>query len=165
MLFHGYLRAFVTSCELLCIRYFSTACFARLTPAERLVQKLLNLFMVISFFVSHPLILRASRLTIGSCVNLRILRYETRGKFGEHERDVRVAQGAGESNFSLLTLFMVVSFLCFINSPTRITAFFEADHFKMYELVLKIPNLKYRRTSHVGHSRDTSIQGPEKMST
>ena len=131
MLFHGYLRAFVTSCELLCIRYFSTACFARLTPAERLVQKLLNLFMVISFFVSHQLILRASRLTIGSCVNLRILRYETRGKFGEHERDVRVAQGAGESNFSLLTLFMVVSFLCFINSPTRITAFFEADHFKM----------------------------------
>ena len=30
-------------------------------------------------------------------------RYEARGKFGEHERCVRVARGVAESNFSFLS--------------------------------------------------------------
>ena len=32
-------------------------------------------------------------LTIGSYVSVRLSRYEARGKFGEHERCVRVARG------------------------------------------------------------------------
>ena len=39
-------------------------------------------------------------LTIGSYVSVRSSRYEARGKFGEHERCVRVARGVAESNSS-----------------------------------------------------------------
>ena len=42
-------------------------------------------------------------LTIGSYVSVRSLRYEARGKFGEHERCVRVARGVAESNSSFLS--------------------------------------------------------------
>ena len=42
-------------------------------------------------------------LTIGSYVSLRSSRYEARGKFEEHERQVRVAQGVAESNSSFLS--------------------------------------------------------------
>ena len=42
-------------------------------------------------------------LTIGSYVSVRSSRYEARGKFGEHERCVRVARGVAESNFIVLT--------------------------------------------------------------
>ena len=37
------------------------------------------------------------QLTIGSYVSVRSSRYETRGKFGEHERCVRVAGGVARS--------------------------------------------------------------------
>ena len=36
-------------------------------------------------------------------LSVRMSRYWARGKFGEHERGVRVAQGAAESNSSLLS--------------------------------------------------------------
>ena len=39
-------------------------------------------------------------LTIGSCFSVRISSYDARGKFGEHDRSVRVARGAAESNFT-----------------------------------------------------------------
>ena len=42
-------------------------------------------------------------LTIGSYVSVRSSRYEARGKFGEHERCVRVARGVAESNSSFLS--------------------------------------------------------------
>ena len=42
-------------------------------------------------------------LTISSCISVRMSRYLARGKFGEHERGVRVARGAAESNSSLLS--------------------------------------------------------------
>ena len=42
------------------------------------------------------------KLTISSCVSVRMSRYWARGKFGEHERGVRVARGAAECNSSLL---------------------------------------------------------------
>ena len=42
-------------------------------------------------------------LTISSCVSVRMSRYWARGKFGEHERGVRVARGAAECNSSLLS--------------------------------------------------------------
>ena len=42
-------------------------------------------------------------LTIGSYVSMRSSRYEARGKFGEHERCVRVARGKAESNSSFLS--------------------------------------------------------------
>ena len=41
------------------------------------------------------------KLTIGSYVSVRSSRYEARGKFGEHERCVRVARGVAESNSSV----------------------------------------------------------------
>ena len=40
------------------------------------------------------------QLTIGSYVSVRSLKYEARGKFGEHERCVR---GVAESNSSFLS--------------------------------------------------------------
>ena len=40
-------------------------------------------------------------LTISPCVSVRMSRCWARGKFGEHERGVRVARGAAECNFSL----------------------------------------------------------------
>ena len=43
------------------------------------------------------------QLTISSCVSVRMSRYWARGKFGEHERGVRVARGAAECNSSLLS--------------------------------------------------------------
>ena len=42
-------------------------------------------------------------LTIGLYVGMRSSRYEARGKFEEHERCVRVAQGVAESNSSFLS--------------------------------------------------------------
>ena len=42
------------------------------------------------------------KLTIGSFVSVRSSRYEACGKFGEHERCIRVARGIAESNSSLL---------------------------------------------------------------
>ena len=44
-----------------------------------------------------------NHLTIGSYVSVRSSRYEARGKFGEHERCVRVARGVAESNSSFLS--------------------------------------------------------------
>ena len=43
------------------------------------------------------------QLAIGSYVNVGSSRYEARGKFGEHERCVRVARGVAESNSSFLS--------------------------------------------------------------
>ena len=45
----------------------------------------------------------AHHLTIGSYVSVFSSRYEAHGKFGEHERCVRVAQGVAESNSSFLS--------------------------------------------------------------
>ena len=44
-----------------------------------------------------------SHLTIDPYVSVRSSRYEARGKFGEHERCVRVARGIAESNSSFLS--------------------------------------------------------------
>ena len=41
--------------------------------------------------------------TIGSCASVRSSRYEAGGKFGEHERCVRVARGVADSNSSFLS--------------------------------------------------------------
>ena len=52
--------------------------------------------------VSHPChfvtsyYISALKITIGSSVSVRSSRYEARGKFGEHERCVRVARGVAE---------------------------------------------------------------------
>ena len=45
------------------------------------------------------------KLTISSCVSVRMSRYWARRKFAEHERGIRVARGAAESNSSILVLF------------------------------------------------------------
>ena len=42
------------------------------------------------------------QLTIGSHISVHSSRYEARGKFGEHERCIRVARGIAESNSSFL---------------------------------------------------------------
>ena len=44
-----------------------------------------------------------ANLTIGSYVSMCSSRYEAHGKFGEHERCVRVVQGIAESNSSFLS--------------------------------------------------------------
>ena len=43
------------------------------------------------------------QLTIGSHVSVHSSRYEARGKFGEHERCIRVVWGVAESNSSFLS--------------------------------------------------------------
>ena len=43
------------------------------------------------------------QLTIGSYISVCSLRYEACGKFGEHERCVRVARGVAKSNSSSLS--------------------------------------------------------------
>ena len=42
-------------------------------------------------------------LTIGSYITVHSSRYEAHGKFGEHERCMRVARGIAESNSSFLS--------------------------------------------------------------
>ena len=42
-------------------------------------------------------------LTIGSCLACVYRVMDARGKFGEHERNVRVARGVGKSNFNFLS--------------------------------------------------------------
>ena len=39
-------------------------------------------------------------LTTGSCVSVRIWSYEARGKFGEHEKSLKVSRGVAESNYN-----------------------------------------------------------------
>ena len=46
---------------------------------------------------------KSSQLTIDSYVSVCSSSYEARGKFGEHERCVRVARGVAESNSSFLS--------------------------------------------------------------
>ena len=59
--------------------------------------------------VSHPChfvtsyYISALKITIGSSVSVRSSRYEARGKFGEHERCVRVARTVAESNSNFLS--------------------------------------------------------------
>ena len=65
-------------------------------------------------------------LTIDSYVSVRSSRYEARGKFGEHERYVRVARGVAESNSSFLSAFQTSQFprSVFITLSTRWKIFF-----------------------------------------
>ena len=66
------------------------------------------------------LILRMWHLTIGSYVSVRSSRYEARGKFGEHERCVRVARGVAESNSSFLSALQTSQVL-HISMNTQLT--------------------------------------------
>ena len=59
-------------------------------------------------------------LTIGSYVSMRSLRYEACGKFGEHERRVRVAQGVADSNSSFLSALQTSQVL-HISMNTQLT--------------------------------------------
>ena len=43
------------------------------------------------------------QLTIDSYISVRSSRYEARGKFGEHERCIRVARGIAKSKSSFLS--------------------------------------------------------------
>ena len=67
-----------------------------------LTWKLFSSIVFISFSSGVPWIKGRRNLTIGSYVSVRSSRYEARGKFGEHERCVRVARGVAESNSSFL---------------------------------------------------------------
>ena len=55
-------------------------------------------FLPIDQYIQLPLY-----LTIGSCLACVHRVMDARGKFGEHERSVRVARGAAESNSSFLS--------------------------------------------------------------
>ena len=59
-------------------------------------------------------------LTIGSYISVRSSRYEARGKFGEHERCVRVAWGVAESNSYTLASWVLSKLpKCFISRWTH----------------------------------------------
>ena len=66
--------------------------------------------------VSHPChfvtsyYISALKITIGSSVSVRSSRYEARGKFGEHERCVRVARAVAESNSTFLSALQLQLF-------------------------------------------------------
>ena len=47
--------------------------------------------------------LNCMHFTIGSCARVRLLRYETRGKIGEHETCLRVSRVVIDSNSSLVS--------------------------------------------------------------
>ena len=66
------------------------------------------------------LILRMWHLTIGSYVSVRSSWYEARGKFGEHERCVRVALGYASSNSSFLSALQTSQVL-HISMNTQLT--------------------------------------------
>lgn len=54
----------------------------------------------IAFFISYFAV--ALNINFGLCLSMHMSRYEAPRKLGKQERDVRVAQGAAESNSSLL---------------------------------------------------------------
>ena len=54
----------------------------------------------ISSFISYFAV--ALNINFGLCLSIHMSRYEAPRKLGKQERDVRVAQGAAESNSSLL---------------------------------------------------------------
>ena len=56
-----------------------------------------------SLHVNNREIDQDEQLTIGSCLACVHRVMDARGKFGEHERSVRVARGAAESNSSFLS--------------------------------------------------------------
>ena len=66
------------------------------------------------------MIVVAHQSTIGSYVSVRSSRYEARGKFGEHERCVRVARGVAESNSSFLSALQTSQVL-HISMNTQLT--------------------------------------------
>ena len=55
------------------------------------------------FLLSTVLPASSADLRIGSCLACVYRVMDARGKFGEHERSVRVARGAAESNSSFLS--------------------------------------------------------------
>ena len=89
--------------------------------------------------------------TIGSYVSVRSSRYEARGKFGEHERCVRVARGVAKSNFSFLILTEPV----FLSIPWfRNFTFYPSNLFCYLQVVLY--QLKPGTCCHIrvlGHAR------------
>ena len=64
-----------------------------------------------------------TELTIGSYVSVRSSRYEARGKFGEHERCVRVARGVAESNSRFLSDVLNITFCYGLSVYTRMAEY------------------------------------------
>ena len=60
-------------------------------------------FLVMSVLLVLCKVNQVLQLTIGSYVSMRSSRYEAHGKFREHERCIRVAQGIVKSNSSFLS--------------------------------------------------------------
>ena len=85
-------------------------------------------------------------LTIGSCLACVHRVMDARGKFGEHERSVRVARGAAESNSSFLNSSFMnqlfyniasgnVEIVIFRKVPQFYFASVETVNYKQYESV------------------------------
>ena len=77
--------------------------FCILSVLTRLVRLISAKTIAFFLAVIYAIGLYIYQLTISSCVSVRMSRYWARGKFGEHERGVRVARGAAECNSSLLS--------------------------------------------------------------
>ena len=79
------------------------------------IWKIILSFIWMSGSASHD-----RSLTIGSYVSMRSSRYETHGKFGEHERCIWVAWGIAKSNSSFLSALQTSQVL-HISMNTQLT--------------------------------------------
>ena len=89
-----------------CLAFLYKQCFCYFTVIISFSQR--QDIKMIRHLMLCPVVLMCSAmavvwLTTSSCVGVRMSRYWALGKFGEHERGVRVARGVAESNSSLMS--------------------------------------------------------------
>ena len=92
-------------------------------------------------------------LTIGSYVSVHSLRYEVCGKFGEHERCVRVAWGAAESNSSFLSALQTsqvlhISMNAQLTYEPIVLLHFQRKSFFLRDLFANVMSVHNRNVKH-----------------
>ena len=100
-------------------------------------------------YSSKPLKHAFVKLTISSCVSMRMSRYWACGKFGEHERGVRVVRGAAECNSSLLSALQTSK--CSISRHTHSCSkiVFAAPRCVVYLLFKKYTSIPVNDSFHI----------------
>ena len=71
-------------------------------------------------------------LTIGLYIRIRSSRYEARGKFGEHERCVRVARGVTHLESGYVTMETILHFFYKITNERGTKTVFTYAHLKWF---------------------------------
>ena len=100
-------------------------------------------------YSSKPLKHVFVKLTISSCLSMRMSRYWACGKFGEHERGVRVVRGAAECNSSLLSALQTSK--CSISRHTHSCSkiVFAAPRCVVYLLFEKYTSIPVNDSFHI----------------